>query len=80
MSRCLIKLLTHGLPAERYPEGANYLCIDINYFPGYEKLPDYENLMSSFLACLFSEQPERQPSARGTRSRPGSAEAMLVKK
>ncbi|KAK9813331.1 hypothetical protein WJX73_000585 [Symbiochloris irregularis] len=47
--------------AGRYPAGADYLCIDINYFPGYEKLPDYENLMAEFLVSLFANNgPERQ--------------------
>ena len=74
--------------AERYPAGAQYICIDINYFPGYEKLPDYENLMADFLASLFSAQPERtlcrfvscrQPAGSRSRSRPASAEAMPTK-
>ena len=37
------------------PVGASYLVIDINYFPGFEKLPDYEALMAEFLGWLFSE-------------------------
>lgn len=29
-------------------EGDGYLVIDINYFPGYEKLPSYETVMVDF--------------------------------
>ena len=35
------------------PPDADYLVIDINYFPGFEKLPDYEGLLIEFLAWLF---------------------------
>lgn len=38
------------------PAGASYLVIDINYFPGFEKLPDYESLMAEFLGWLFSAE------------------------
>ena len=31
-----------------------YYLIDINYFPGYEKLPDYETHMVAFLSSLRS--------------------------
>jgi len=31
------------------PPGADFLVIDINYFPGIEKLPGYEGLMVGFL-------------------------------
>ena len=34
--------------------GLRYLVVDINYFPGYEKLPFYEDLMVSFLEALRS--------------------------
>ena len=38
------------------------MVIDINYFPGFEKLPNYENLMVEFLLTLLNghsglEQP-----------------------
>ena len=26
-----------------------YLIIDINYFPGYEKIPNYESVLTDFL-------------------------------
>ena len=42
------------------PDGANYLLIDINFFPGFEKLPDYESLMVRFFQTLFSDAPEVQ--------------------
>lgn len=73
--------------ADRHPQGANYIVIDINYFPGYEKLPDYENLMSTFLAQLFSKGPERQlyrfvscreQAGAQKRSRPASSEGLPV--
>ena len=47
--------------AERYPKGADYLLLDINYFPGYEKLPDYEYLLIQFILSLF------QPAAESRR-------------
>lgn len=76
-----VKLLRAG----RYPEGADYLCIDINYFPGFEKLPGYEDMMADFLASLFtSSVPERQlyrvvscrnPSSRASSRSLGQVEA-----
>ena len=47
----------------RVPDRADYLVIDINYFPGYEKLPHYEDLMAQYLATLF---PEAAATARRT--------------
>ena len=37
------------------------MLLDINYFPGYEKLPDYDNLMTQFMLSLF------QPAAESRR-------------
>lgn len=34
--------------------------IDINYFPGYEKLPGYEELMVKFLQAQLEQQQQRQ--------------------
>ncbi|KAK9810418.1 hypothetical protein WJX72_010392 [[Myrmecia] bisecta] len=34
----------------------DYLVIDINYFPGYEKLPNYEDIMVEFLRTLVQQQ------------------------
>ena len=42
------------MPPGRVPEGADYMVIDINYFPGFEKLPNYENLMVEFLLTLLN--------------------------
>jgi inositol-1,3,4-trisphosphate 5/6-kinase/inositol-tetrakisphosphate 1-kinase len=44
--------------AGRVPEGADYMVIDINYFPGFEKLPNYENLMVEFLSTLLHGKAE----------------------
>ena len=49
------------------PERADYLVIDINYFPGYEKLPHYEDLMAQYLATLFP-QAAAAPSGRSLRT------------
>ncbi|KAF3773199.1 hypothetical protein EJ110_NYTH55851, partial [Nymphaea thermarum] len=32
--------------------GDNFYVIDINYFPGYEKIPDYEHIFTDFLLSL----------------------------
>ncbi|BDA40908.1 Inositol-tetrakisphosphate 1-kinase 5 [Coccomyxa sp. Obi] len=42
----------------RVPDGADYMVIDINYFPGFEKLPNYENLMVEFLTSLLQGKAE----------------------
>ncbi|KAK9868299.1 hypothetical protein WJX84_009842 [Apatococcus fuscideae] len=34
---------------------SDYLVIDINYFPGYEKLPGYESMMVDFLQTLAAD-------------------------
>lgn len=33
-----------------------YLVVDINYFPGYEKLPDYESVMTDFFLNIKKSQ------------------------
>ena len=64
------------------PPAADYLVIDINYFPGFEKLPDYEGLLIEFLAWLFRPTtagricgaPERQRRGEpGTQSEEAGA-------
>lgn len=35
-----------------------YHLIDINYFPGYEKLPGYENLMVQFFQSIWAEEAD----------------------
>ncbi|KAK9822224.1 hypothetical protein WJX81_000985 [Elliptochloris bilobata] len=59
--------LLHPSPKQpgRVPDRADYLVIDINYFPGYEKLPHYEDLMSQYLATLF---PQAAPGGRALRT------------
>nr|XP_043610733.1 inositol-tetrakisphosphate 1-kinase 1-like [Erigeron canadensis] len=36
--------------------GSGYLVIDINYFPGYEKLPSYETVITDFLLDVLKSQ------------------------
>ncbi|GJZ68444.1 inositol-tetrakisphosphate 1-kinase 1-like protein [Tanacetum coccineum] len=36
-----------------------YLVIDINYFPGYEKLPDYESVMTDFFLNIKKSHDEK---------------------
>ena len=38
------------------------MVIDINYFPGFEKLPNYENMMVEFLQTLLHRQKEAPPT------------------
>ena len=33
----------------------DFLLLDVNAFPGYEKLPDYEELYVAYLKSLFSD-------------------------
>lgn len=37
-----------------------YLVIDINYFPGYEKLPSYESVMTDFFLDIKKSQDENK--------------------
>ncbi|GJZ73368.1 inositol-tetrakisphosphate 1-kinase 1-like protein [Tanacetum coccineum] len=39
-----------------------YLVIDINYFPGYEKLHDFESMMTDFFLNLKKSQEEKMTS------------------
>ena len=59
----LCECVNSACAAGRVPDRADYLVIDINYFPGYEKLPHYEDLMAQYLATLF---PEAAATARRT--------------
>ncbi|ONK58956.1 uncharacterized protein A4U43_C08F1460 [Asparagus officinalis] len=46
--------------------GNHYLIIDINYFPGYEKLPGYETMLTDFLwSLVHKEQEDGSGSAVG---------------
>lgn len=38
--------------------GNRYLVIDINYFPGYAKMPGFESVLTNFFWNLFHEKPE----------------------
>ncbi|XP_031272239.1 inositol-tetrakisphosphate 1-kinase 1-like [Pistacia vera] len=37
-------------------DGESFLVIDINYFPGYEKLPDFESVMTDFLLDVVEKK------------------------
>lgn len=37
----------------------DFLVVDINYFPGYEKLPNHSALMVDFLQSLLNPTKER---------------------
>lgn len=39
-------------------KGNNFYVIDINYFPGYGKMPDYENVFTEYL-CSLSERKRK---------------------
>ncbi|KAJ6850455.1 inositol-tetrakisphosphate 1-kinase 5-like [Iris pallida] len=41
----------------------HYLVIDINYFPGYEKIPDYETVMTDFMWNIIHEKKEQDVSS-----------------
>lgn len=47
--------------AGRVPRDAKYMVIDINYFPGFEKLPNYENMMVEFLSTQLHKRREAPP-------------------
>ncbi|XP_076940843.1 inositol-tetrakisphosphate 1-kinase 1-like [Bidens hawaiensis] len=38
----------------------DYLVVDINYFPGFEKLPYYESVMTDFLLNIKKSQEEKK--------------------
>ena len=54
----------HG-PGNACAGKPDLLLLDINAFPGFEKLPDYEELYVLFLQSLFA--PEDSPDLRLTR-------------
>lgn len=41
--------------------GNRYLVIDINYFPGYAKMPGYETVLADFFHDLVHKRPDRSP-------------------
>ena len=40
--------------------GNRYLVIDINYFPGYAKMPSYERVMTDFFWNVVSKNERRE--------------------
>ncbi|KAI3697699.1 hypothetical protein L6452_30796 [Arctium lappa] len=46
-------------------KGGGYLVIDINYFPGYEKLPCYETVMTDFFLNLVKSHTVEKTTADG---------------
>ncbi|KAI3729583.1 hypothetical protein L6452_18244 [Arctium lappa] len=47
----------------RVEKGGGYLVIDINYFPGYEKLPCYETVMTNFFLNLMKSHTVEKTTA-----------------
>ncbi|RWW33802.1 hypothetical protein GW17_00001453 [Ensete ventricosum] len=41
--------------------GSRYLVIDINYFPGYAKMPSYEKILTDFFWNIVYENKEQDP-------------------
>ncbi|KAL4586263.1 hypothetical protein LXL04_010898 [Taraxacum kok-saghyz] len=41
-------------------EGDGFLVVDINYFPGYEKLPSYESIMTDFFLNIKKSQEKKK--------------------
>jgi len=50
--------------AGRVPRDADYMVIDINHFPGFEKLPNYESMMVDFLSSLLNRRKETPPTLK----------------
>ncbi|KAL4446825.1 hypothetical protein ABPG77_008069 [Micractinium sp. CCAP 211/92] len=50
-----------------------YHLIDINYFPGYEKMPNYEQYMVQFLRSFCFRDQAQQHEAAGQRQAAGQA-------
>ncbi|KAI3714874.1 hypothetical protein L6452_21834 [Arctium lappa] len=46
-------------------KGGGYLVIDINYFPGYEKLPCYETVMTDFFLNIMKSHTVEKMTADG---------------
>jgi inositol-1,3,4-trisphosphate 5/6-kinase / inositol-tetrakisphosphate 1-kinase len=38
--------------------GTRYLIIDINYFPGYAKMPNYESVLTDFFSAIVHKEDE----------------------
>ena len=44
--------------------GADFLIVDINYFPGYEKLPNHAEMLVGFLQSLLETDKDQQPEVQ----------------
>ncbi|RWR81030.1 inositol-tetrakisphosphate 1-kinase 1-like protein [Cinnamomum micranthum f. kanehirae] len=42
--------------------GNHYLVIDINYFPGYAKMPSYETVLTDFFLDILKKKKEKETS------------------
>lgn len=54
----LVRPTKHNAPGSK---GADFLVVDINYFPGYEKLPNHASLMVDFLQSLLNPGQDQEP-------------------
>lgn len=55
--RCRLGLSLFNLDMIREGgKGSRFYVIDINYFPGYGKMPDYENVFTEFLSSLAEKK------------------------
>ncbi|KAK9841570.1 hypothetical protein WJX74_008089 [Apatococcus lobatus] len=64
----LIRPRRHPVHGAQHRDG-DYLVIDINYFPGYEKLPGYESMMVDFLRTLAADSGQAWDGGFGCASR-----------
>ena len=46
-------------------KGADFLIVDINYFPGYEKLPNHAEMLVTFLQSLLEPEKGQEPAVHG---------------
>ncbi|KAG6479474.1 hypothetical protein ZIOFF_062940 [Zingiber officinale] len=54
----------------------HYLIVDINYFPGYAKMPSYEKVLTDFLCDLVRDEKGQAPTSS---SAPSPASSNLCK-
>ncbi|DBA95946.1 TPA: hypothetical protein ACH3X1_001467 [Trebouxia sp. C0004] len=57
----LVRPTEHNAPGSK---GADFLVVDINYFPGYEKLPNHADLMVGFLQSQLDPEQDQRPVLR----------------
>lgn len=53
----MVRPTKHNAPGSK---GADFLVVDVNYFPGYEKLPNHATLMVDFLQSLLRPEKDQQ--------------------